>query len=241
MPFLAPPSKTDFMSKAFDPERFSTPLVVDASSNSIQVGIPENEGWLHVESVELPALEGLFRATECILNKVSRQLKEVDGLFFCQGPGSTLGLRIAAAFVKTVLWESKDEIPLYSYNALDLASRMPENPPAHLQAPFRKGWRFVRTQNGNEAIGGKDIHESERALSLFPESHHLPNPRGNDDSIDPSKLITYDLTGSKGLQDLGLVALPAESPEVYSPTPPSFTKWNPERISSSMKDSARSS
>ena len=229
------------MSKAFDPERFSTPLVVDASSNSIQVGIPGNEGWLHVESVELPALEGLFRATSCILNKINRQLKEVDGLFFCQGPGSTLGLRISAAFVKTILWESKDAIPLYSYNALDLASRMPESPPVHLQAPFRKGWRFVRTQNGNEAIGGKDIHESERAFSLFPESHHLPDPRGNDDSIDPSKLITYDLTETKGLQDLELVALPAESPEVYSPTPPSFTKWNPERIPSSMKDSARSS
>jgi hypothetical protein len=152
-----------------------------------------------------------------------------------------LGLRISAAFVKTVLWESKDAIPLYSYNALDLASRMLESPPVHLQAPFRKGWRFVRTQNGNEAIGGKDIHESERALSLFPESHHLPDPRGNDDSIDPSKLITYDLTEVKGLQDLKLVAQPAESPKVYSPTPPSFKKWEPERTQSSKKKSARSS
>ena len=229
------------MSKAFDSERFSTPLVVDASSNSIQVGIPKTDGWRHVETIELPALEGLFLATSCILNKVNRKLKEVDGLFFCPGPGSTLGLRISAAFVKTVLWESKDEIPLYSYNALDLASRMLESPPVHLQAPFRKGWRFVRTQNGNEAIGGKDIHESERALSLFPESHHLPDPRGNDDSIDSSKLITYDLTEAKGLQDLKLVAQPVESPKVYSPTPPSFKKWEPERTQSSKKESARSS
>ena len=93
------------MNKALGPESFATPLAVDASSRVIQVGIPENEGWLHVASVELPALEGLFRATSDILNKVNRQLKEVDGLFFCQGPGSTLGLRISAAFVKTVLWE----------------------------------------------------------------------------------------------------------------------------------------
>ena len=229
------------MNKALGSESFATPLVVDASSGSIQVGIPESEEWLHVESVELPALEGLFIATSGVLKKIGRELSEVDALFFCQGPGSTLGLRISAAFVKTVLWESKDAIPLYSYNALDLASRMPESPPVHLQAPFRKGWRFVRTQNGNEAIGGKDINESERAFSLFPESHHLPDPRGNDDSIEPSKLITYDLTETKGLQDLELVALPVESPDVYSPTPPSFKKWNPERIPSSMKDSARSS
>ena len=91
--------------KALGSESFATPLAVDASSRLIQVGIPENEGWLHVASVELPALEGLFRATSAILNKVNRQLSEVDGLFFCQGPGSTLGLRISAAFVKTVLWE----------------------------------------------------------------------------------------------------------------------------------------
>ena len=229
------------MNKALGSESFARPLAVDASSGSIQVGIPESEEWLHVESVELSALEGLFMATSGVLKKIGRELSEVDALFFCQGPGSTLGLRISAAFVKTVLWESGGGIPLYSYNALDLASRMPENPPAHLQAPFRKGWRFVRSQKGSEAIGDKDIHESERAFSLFPESHHLPDPRGNDESIDSSKLITYDLAGSKGLQDLKLVALPAESPEVYSPAPPSFKKWNPERTPSGMKDSARSS
>jgi hypothetical protein len=229
------------MNKALGSESFATPLVVDASSSVIQVGIPEKKGWLHVESVELPALEGLFIATSGVLKQIGRELSEVDALFFCQGPGSTLGLRISAAFVKTVLWESAGGIPLYSYNALDLASRMPGNPPAHLQAPFRKGWRFVRSQNGHEAIGDKEIHESERAFSLFPESHHLPDPRGNDESIDFSKLITYDLAGSRGLQDLKLVALPAESPDVYSPTPPSFKKWTPERTPSEMKDSARSS
>lgn len=229
------------MNKALSSKSFATPLVVDASSGSIQVGIPQSEEWLHVESIELPALEGLFIATSAVLTKIGKELSEIDALFFCQGPGSTLGLRISAAFVKTILWERAGGIPLHSYNALDLASRMLKNPPAHLQAPFRKGLRFVRSQNGSEAIGDKEIHESEQAFSLFPESHHLPDPRGNDDFIDSSKFITYDLAETRGLQDLELVALPAESPDVYSPTPPSFKKWNPVRTPADIKDSTRSS
>jgi hypothetical protein len=229
------------MNKALGSECFDTPLVVDASSNSIQIGIPLTEGWHHVETIELPALEGLFRATSRTLNKVSRKLTEIDALFFCQGPGSTLGLRISVAFVKTISWERKGGIPLYSYNALDMAAQMLETPPDHLQAPFRKGWRFVRSQNSDGAIGRKEIHEKEQAFSLFPDSHHLPDPRGNDDSIDSEKLVTYDLSKSNGLQDLKLVALPTEAPEVYSPTPTSFKKWKPERTPSSKKDSTLSS
>jgi hypothetical protein len=228
------------MNKALGSESFATALVVDASSGSIQVGIPVSEEWLHVESVELPALEGLFMATSGVLKKIGRELSEVDALFFCQGPGSTLGLRISAAFVKTILWESNGQVPIYSYNALDLASRMLERPPLHLQAPFRKGWRFVRFQNGDSAIGTKEIHESEEALSHFPESYHLPDPRGNAESIDASKMLTYDLSRSKGLLDLELVALPVESPEVYSPAPPSFKKWKAERDPAGEENPVRS-
>ena len=228
------------MKNALGSETFSTPLVVDASTNSIQVGIPKNEGWSHIESMERPALEGLFLATSDVLNKIDRKLSEVDALFFCQGPGSTLGLRISAAFVKTILWESNGQVPIYSYNALDLASRMLERPPLHLQAPFRKGWRFVRFQNGDSAIGTKEIHESEEALSHFPESYHLPDPRGNAESIDASKMLTYDLSRSKGLLDLELVALPVESPEVYSPSPPSFKKWKAERDPAGEENPVRS-
>lgn len=229
------------MNKSLGSECFDTPLVIDASSNSIQVGIPLREGWQHVETIELPALEGLFRGTSQALSKVNRKLNEVDALFFCQGPGSTLGLRISVAFVKTVSWERKGSIPLHFYNALDMAAQMLEARPVHLQAPFRKGWRFVRFQNGDEGIGKKEIHENEQAFSLFPDSHHLPDPRGNNDSIDSEKLVTYDLSKSKGLKDLELVALPTEAPEVYSPTPQSFKKWKPERSPSSKKDSTPSS
>ena len=152
-------------------------MVVDASSTKTQVGIPGETDWLHVETVELPAMEGLFQAVASLFNKAGFSLCEADELFFCEGPGSTLGLRITAAFAKTLIWEGRGKVLLHTYNALDLASRMTVQAPLHLQAPFRKGWRFVRTPIKGSEVGTKKLYESNEALSLFPESHHLPDPR----------------------------------------------------------------
>jgi hypothetical protein len=217
------------MNKSHQTENLTFPLVVDASSTRIQVGIPGDMDWVHVETVELPAMEGLFQAISRLTKKTGVNPCEVGELFFCEGPGSTLGLRITAAFAKTLLWEGRGKISLYSYNALDLATRMTDQPLLHLQAPFRKGWRFVRTHSQTSAIGSKNLHESKEALSLFPESHHLPGPRSIRESIDSDKRIEYDLTRTKGLKDLRPVAERSDTPVVYSPVPPTFKKWEPAR------------
>ena len=217
------------MKEVSEPVKHKLPLLLDASSSPIHAGIPSEEGWIHLEALDLQALEGLFEATTQVMEKAGRSLREVDAVFFCEGPGSTLGLRLAAALVKTLLWESRGKLPIYAYNALDLAARIPESPPEHLQAPFRKGWRFVRAQEGNEPVGSKQILQSEEALSLFPDSLHLPDPRNPDDPATASGAIPYDLSGTRGLSDLRPVSNQVDSPEVYSPKPPSFRKWKPSR------------
>ena len=215
-----------------EPERDKTSLVVDASSSSVQVGLAEAEGWTHLETLELPPLEGLFAATARVLKKGRTSLSEIEEIFFCEGPGSTLGLRITAAFVKSILWEREGKVSLFAYNALDLACRMGPKPPLRLQAPFRKGWRFLRTQEGENPIGHKQIMESEEAFARFPESHHLPDYRSPQDSVPPSLRVTYDLAETGGLEDLEKVSTPTDSPSVYSPKPPAFKKWEPVRTPS---------
>lgn len=223
------------MNKSHQDENLRFPLAVDASSTRIQVGIPAETDWVHLETLELPAMEGLFQALSRLMDKTGVNPCEVGELFFCEGPGSTLGLRITAAFAKTLLWEGRGKISLYSYNALDLATRMTDQPLLHLQAPFRKGWRFVRTRVEGSAIGNKNLHESKEALSLFSESHHLPDPRNIGESIDSDKRIEYDLHRIKGLKDLRAVAERADTPVVYSPAPPTFKKWEPARTPAGKK------
>ena len=83
------------MNKSDQAEKsFAFPLAVDASSTRIQVGIPGDMDWVHLETVELPAMEGLFQTLSRLMEKTGVNLRQVDELFFCEGPGSTLGLRL---------------------------------------------------------------------------------------------------------------------------------------------------
>ena len=71
-----------------------------------------------------------------VFNKIDRNLREVDALLYCAGPGSTLGLRIAATFCRTILWNSNDQVKLFDYNALDLAALLAKQPERTIQAPL---------------------------------------------------------------------------------------------------------
>ena len=122
----------------------------------------------------------------------------MDAVFFCAGPGSTLGLRLTLAFIKTVQWEKKTGLSLFSYNALDLAARMSPQKPAFIQAPFRMGWRFVRSKEEDSFIGKKQILNTDDALKNYPDSLHLPDPRKKTLEIDPNKILKYEIKKVNG-------------------------------------------
>ena len=202
----------------------SYPLVVDVSSSTIHVGIAGKDGWAQIASSKKQALDGVFQ----LIQKLDIKLRKVDSVFFCAGPGSTLGLRLALAFIKTLEWERRDELKLFSYNALDMACKMVHQPPRFLQAPFRLGWRLVRSAPDQKAIGAKEIFETEEALEKFPDSLHLEDFRTKISTIETQKYLKYDLNKIKGLEDLYSVSEAKNKLEVFSPLPPKFKKWNPQ-------------
>jgi len=135
-----------------------------------------------------------------------------------------LSLRLAAAFVKTLLWEAKGRISLFQYNALDLAACMTKESINSIQAPFRMGKRFVRTGKVR-AIGQKNVLLEEDALEKYPQSLHLLGPRAIAIEIPEAQILKYDLNSVNGLTDLNLVSETAEQPAPYSPEPMTFKKW----------------
>jgi len=209
---------------ASQPTDSQLPLVVDVSSSPLQVGIPTSDGWAKLESSSNQAMEGLFQATLKLFHNRTGQLKAINTIYYCCGPGSTLGLRLAAAFVKTLLWEAKGRIRLFQYNALDLATCMANEPINSVQAPFRMGKRFVRTGKVR-AIGQKNILLEDDALDKYPQSLHIPGPRAIAIEIPDAQIIKYDLNSVNGLTDLNLVSETAEQPAPYSPEPMTFKKW----------------
>ena len=203
---------------------FQLPLVVDVSSSPLQVGIPQPNGWLRIETDPEQAMEGLFRATQKLFQDQPDDLNSIDAVYYCCGPGSTLSLRLAAAFVKTLLWEAKGRISLFQYNALDLAACMTKESINSIQAPFRMGKRFVRTGKVR-AIGQKNVLLEEDALEKYPQSLHLLGPRAIAIEIPEAQILKYDLNSVNGLTDLNLVSETAEQPAPYSPEPMTFKKW----------------
>jgi tRNA A37 threonylcarbamoyladenosine modification protein TsaB len=152
----------------------------------------------------------------------------VDAVFFCAGPGSTLGLRLTLAFIKTVQWEKQTGLSLFSYNALDLAARMSPQKSDFIQAPFRMGWRLVRSKEDGSSIGKKQILKTDDALKNYPDSLHLPDPRKKNLEINPSKILEYEIKKVNGLTDLISVSEEKKQLEVFNPKPPEFKKWYPE-------------
>mgnify|MGYP000211988468 FL=1 len=203
---------------------FQLPLVVDVSSSPLQVGIPQPNGWLRIETDPEQAMEGLFRATQNLFQDQPDDLNAIDAVYYCCGPGSTLSLRLAAAFVKTLLWEAKGRISLFQYNALDLAACMTKESINSIQAPFRMGKRFVRTGKVR-AIGQKNVLLEEDALEKYPQSLHLLGPRAIAIEIPEAQILKYDLNSVNGLTDLNLVSETTEQPAPYSPEPMTFKKW----------------
>ena len=203
---------------------FQLPLVVDVSTSPLQVGIPQSNGWLRIETDPEQAMEGLFRATQKLFQDQPDDLNAVDAVYYCCGPGSTLSLRLAAAFVKTLVWEAKGIISLFQYNSLDLATCMTKESINSIQAPFRMGKRFVRTGKVC-AIGQKNILLEEDALEKYPQSLHILGSRAIAIEIPDAQILKYDLYSVNGLTDLNLVSEPTEQPAPYSPEPMTFKKW----------------
>jgi hypothetical protein len=200
-------------------------LVIDVSSPLLQLGIPNNSSWEAIITDEGQAMDGLFRGLNKLFEKRADSLNSVDTIYYCCGPGSTLGLRLAAALVKTIIWEANGRISLYQYNALDLASSLPNISTNFIQAPFRMGKRFLRTGEP-KSIGKKDILPQDIALSDYPDSMHLLGPRQISVKIPEDKIINYALEDIGGVDELSLISEPAEHPVPYSPEPTTFKKWD---------------
>lgn len=204
------------------------PLLVDASSQ-VQVGIPDSKDWLSLVREEKPALESLFVAIPKSLEEIDASISAIDAILFCEGPGSTLGLRVAAMAVKTILRENEPSPTLFTYNALDLAAIMSNDFSRPILAPFRKGKRLLRSPISDSAIGSIEVLEEPISESLSKEALHLPSLRSWETLPEGLDVLDYDISHIAGLAGIAPILRPAEIPQVFTPLPAEFRKWKPAR------------
>jgi tRNA threonylcarbamoyladenosine biosynthesis protein TsaB len=119
-------------------------LAIDTSSTHGSVAFLSDARVLAEDSGELaePSSSGLFRRVNCVLEKASVKLSEVDCFAVAVGPGSFTGLRVGLAAVKG--WAEVWQRPVAAVSVLE-AVAAESSEPGSLLAPLtdaRRGLLF---------------------------------------------------------------------------------------------------
>lgn len=139
-------------------------LLVDASSpKSVVVAQLDESGlrWAHFSEEPSAALEGIFNAAEQVCPQFSPA-----GFLFCEGPGSILGIRIAAAAIRgrNALGTP---LPVFAFQSLHLVATLilrafpSEKNFAVLAESRMNAWNFLSVENGVPADRFQELKTSE--------------------------------------------------------------------------------
>jgi tRNA threonylcarbamoyladenosine biosynthesis protein TsaB len=209
-------------------------LVIDASHPACFAGMLDgSDRWLAKRAAEGPALESLFPVIEGILSESSCAIEQVKRFIFCEGPGSTLGLRLAAMALKT--WRALQPTPpsLLGYNSLEFAAACLLQDQADLKnallvADWKKdAWNALKIENGKTAAI-QVITQSELDGAKAPV-FHLPQRKGWQAPPANATTLTYEPKRlCEVLNHPGLLHV-IEEPIPHASAPPNFQKWTPDR------------
>ena len=200
---------------------FSRPLLLDASCPRVQVGIPSANSWLSFQSSRDQALTSLFTGLRRCIEEVRRPAREIDAILFCEGPGSTLGLRAAITLVKTLGCQITPNPPIFAYNALEIASILAPLSSAPIIADYRQGQWYLRETSGDIRV----IDEAE-AIEVAPSSQPLRQRKSWKQLPETGPEVDYDLSRLAGLGAISPFLRSVEAPSLFDPRPATFRKWD---------------
>jgi tRNA threonylcarbamoyladenosine biosynthesis protein TsaB len=92
-------------------------LVLDGSARAgVRVGVLSGGRWVGQGVSTDGALEGLFGCVEAALAEAKLSLGDIRSFALCVGPGSVLGIRIAALAVRS--WSALEPRPIFVWESL---------------------------------------------------------------------------------------------------------------------------
>jgi tRNA threonylcarbamoyladenosine biosynthesis protein TsaB len=92
-------------------------LVLDGSARAgVRVGVLSGGRWVGQGLSPEGALEGLFGCVEVALAEAKLKLGDIRSFALCVGPGSVLGIRIAALAVRS--WSALEPRPIFIWESL---------------------------------------------------------------------------------------------------------------------------
>lgn len=211
-------------------------LLLDACGPHTAVGLFQNGTAAALQSSATPSLASLFALSESVLDAAGLSLPQLDAFVYAEGPGSTLGLRLAAMAIRT--WQSlrtqAAPAKVFCFNALAFAAAAydPAFPMCKAQwlAPWRRDTAFCLNPlppHGVHCLQIADFDPAATPSVLLEIGRPLGNAHPQFAAIER---IPYPIDT--------LARLPALPPSLlrlcHAPQPlqleaPQFAKWIPDR------------
>jgi tRNA threonylcarbamoyladenosine biosynthesis protein TsaB len=211
-------------------------LLIDAASPRLCVGLYGKAALgsgAHWRETDEETGVGLFRETEELLRAAGMTIRDLRAVVFCDGPGSLLGIRIAAMALR--VWQAlprPQPLRVLAYHSLALvaADRLAqgEAPPFHVCSDARRETWNLLTVSVDGALGEirrcarGDLPANGRPL-FVPETfpHWQPLPGG-------ARRIAYQ---PRLLPELAarfpLLLRETTAPDAFMTEMPTYRTWNP--------------
>ncbi|HTB62105.1 MAG TPA: hypothetical protein VK737_00840 [Opitutales bacterium] len=160
-------------------------LLLDASGVTTRVGVWRDARWRAWREYEAPALEALFAGVQAVMEEAQTPFEKLGGYFYVEGPGSVLGLRLAAMAIRA--WQTDDAAvaggqprPVFACGSLQLAAAVALAAKAPL--PFavfteaRQGhWHVLEVNDGDarniNSLSTREVGEHDLPAGPL---YHLP-------------------------------------------------------------------
>ena len=218
------------MSEAAHTASQGTCLVLDASHPNVSIGLLQNGRWAALETDKAPALNALFALTEQCLKSADTSLEQVSTYIYCRGPGSMLGLRLAAMAIQT--WRHLyPNSHLLSYTSLDLARlelilKAPEQA-FQLIADWKKtAWHWMESSSDNVGF----VEVSELSVESNEPLYYLSQRKGWQSPPERAIPLEYSIQSMPELiHEQADFLKPVDKPEAFQHSEPVFQKWTPKR------------
>jgi tRNA threonylcarbamoyladenosine biosynthesis protein TsaB len=199
--------------------RHSRLLVIDTASSVTQVGLLSSFGALPQWAEETAdSGEGIFACLE----KLNINVKDVDAIAFCDGPGSILGIRTTAAVIRS--WLSLSPKATFAYGSLELlAWSLGEASVGVVADARRELWHVVETDAAGRPTPLRKVRSSELPAQLrTPETFKswAPLPPGAQQTPYRLAQLLPRVMGAPVLR-------PCPEPDALLVEPTSYVRWAP--------------
>jgi tRNA threonylcarbamoyladenosine biosynthesis protein TsaB len=202
-------------------------LLADTCSTRVEVALWRGGelGPVAVAAIDAEATSGLPEAVERVLAAAAINVRSLDAVAFCSGPGSVLGIRLAAATLRT--WRAiKPGLALYGYASLPLLATA--HPGVTIIADARREtWHAVRARSAAtlERVPSADLGALAAEAPLgTPATFRSWSKPPADVAIRP---LDYSPAALFAAAPDAALFEPAPEPDAFMHETPAYATWTP--------------